>query len=183
MKSETLNSFLFSWIVAFVVFESLFNTFAWHSMNVKFPRFQTLKTYYHEMPTPIVVFGDLSYSTMIFLNTLFLYNKLFNATPLFSTMDSKLKFVLLMIGTQILYDLCYYCLVTYTTLYKTNDYFHFFKKYAKEFSYRAIFADSIYLILWFSTFIFVMNNFPMLLQYYVIALGVFLTVIFSYEDL
>lgn len=182
MKADIIQSFLLSWLVSFIIFETFFNTFAWHSTNKKFPTFPTLKTYYHEMPTPIVVFGDFSYSTMIFLNTFFVYNILFKSTP-FVSINSHFTFLTLMICIQIIYDICYYVLVTYTKFYKTNDYFHFFKKYAKDFSYRAIIADSIYLILWFLTFIIVVHQIPLLLKYYILALGMFLTVIFSYEDL
>ena len=181
MEHKTIIYFLFSWIISFIIFETLFNTFAWHSTNVQFPTFKSLKIYYHEVPTPIVVFGDLSYSTMIFINTIFIYNLLFKST-LFSDSQSNLTFLTLMISIQILYDLIYYCLVTYTPLHKTNDYFDFFKKYAKEFSYRAIIADSIYLALWFLIYLLILTKCPVLLQYYIMALGLFLTVIFSYED-
>ena len=170
-----MDTLLFHWLTSFIPFEFLFNSFAWNKTNHKFPTFETLKIYYHEIPTPIVVFGDLSYSTMIFIHAYYIFEKL----------KTNNFFILLglIICIQIIYDILFYLFITYSDLDKTNDYILFFKKYSKDFSYRAIIADSIYLIIWFLFTMISIKYFSKLFQYYLIAFGIFLLVIFSFEDL
>ena len=170
-----METLLFHWLTSFVPFEFLFNTFAWNKTNHKFPTFETLKIYYHEMPTPIVVFGDLSYSTMIFINAFYFYQKL--------NINNFFALLALIVCTQIIYDFIFFLFITYSNMDKTNDYILFFKKYSNDFSYRAIIADSIYLIIWFLFTMISMKYCSKLFQYYLIALGIFLLVIFSFEDL
>ena len=181
MDKALLWTYLYNWIVSFVIFESMFNSFAWTQTNYKNPSFKTLKRYYHDIPVPVVVFGDFFYSTMIFLNALIVKNMFFDKEiPITSSMG---LFVSIMIMIQICYDIMYYFFVTYSNLDKRNDYIAFFKEYSEDYSYRAIYSDSIYLILWSIVFYLIHNSSSDIFKLYVLALGGFMLVMFSYEDM
>jgi len=123
---------------------------------------------------------------MIFINALFLYPLLFNnssVSDIFISASTTCKFVALMICIQILYDILYYLFITYSGFDKTNDYVAFFKEYAEDYSYRAIYSDSIYLALWSILFYLVYNSSNILAKYYIVALGGFIMVMMSYEDM
>lgn len=180
------TAYLFNWLVSFVIFESMFNTFAWTQTNYEKPSFKTLKRYYHDMPVPIVVFGDFFYSTMIFLNALAIHTMLFREGPtrdITGSVSNMTAFVAILIGVQVCYDILYYIFVTRSGLDKRNDYVAFFKEYAEDYSYRAIYSDSIYLALWSIVFYVTYNSDTLLWKYYAIAFGGFLLVMMSYEDM
>lgn len=183
MSNTLLPTYLFNWIVSFVIFESVFNTFAWTQTNYEKPSFKTLKRYYHDMPVPIVVFGDFFYSTMIFLNALAINNMAFKEGNITESYSNMTTFVAIMVGVQVCYDILYYIFVTRSGLDQRNDYVAFFKEYAEDYSYRAIYSDSIYLVLWAIVFYLTYNSDALLWKYYAIAFGGFLTIMMSYEDM
>lgn len=179
-----IHNLLLNWLTSFVIFETLFNTFAWNQLNVKKPTFETLKIYYHEMPTPIVVFGDFFYSTMIFINAYMLLSHVLDKNDFSLSSKNLINFISLIIVIQIIYDILYYLLVTYSGLHQHNDYVQFFKMYSEEYSWRAIISDSIYLLLWFLIFCILLRlDISDSVRYYILSFGGFLLVFFSYEDL
>lgn len=190
MVNDRLIKYLFHWTVSFVIFETLFNAFAWTQTNYEKPSFPTLKRYYHDMPVPIVVWGDFFYSTMIFINAYAMHEWFYkfyysNYTPpdILSSVNNIGVFLIIMVSVQVIYDVIYYLFVTYSGLDKRNDYVSFFKEYAKDYSYRAIYSDSIYLALWTALFYLIYHTTSYLWKYYILALGGFVMVMVSYEDI
>jgi hypothetical protein len=165
-----VDKHLLAWVSAFAIVEPIFNSIFYILGR------GVVAEYYRKIPSHIVVLGDLSYSTVIFLASLRIFKHYNNVYP---TLKNWKEFILILIIVQWLMDLTW-AFIVYNTKTK-NKYIDFFKRYASSVGAKALVADSIYLIFWSFLYLNILEYTDAIWQYLLIFLGIFIFVIFSYD--
>jgi hypothetical protein len=173
---NSIENILLTWSSSFVIVETITNLFLWATSKGKSG---TINEYYHKMPVPIVVIGDFTYSTLIFLTALAIFKAHKGVYPL---VQDWMLFTIIFIITQWIYDITW--ALSVKTIIKTtktkNKYLDFFNRYANELGFQAAFGDSLYGLAWLSLFFFMQTHVDDLWKYFLIFLGVFITTILSF---
>lgn len=167
---NSINNLLISWLAAFPFIELFYNSL-FYTIGTG-----TTAEYYRKTPTYVVVFGDLSYFSVVFLIAVYIfkyYNKVYPSLRVWK------EFLIVLILTQWVIDFIWAVVVNVT---KTkNRYINFFKRYIAEVGIKGLIIYSIYLCLWSLMALYIMENFDILWQYVSIFFGIFLFVVFSFS--
>lgn len=177
--SPSMYAILLAWTSAFVIVETITNTFLWWQFRMS-PN-STVHEYYTKVPVPIVILGDYSYSTVILLTTMAIF-KQYRGTN-FASLEVKdiARFALIFIAVQWVFDITWATLVFKLRDKKVkNKYVDFFARYGREVGMRAVLGDSVYLLAWLILTVSLLYKSNELVKYLLISIGLFLATIFSY---
>ena len=138
---------------------------------------KTTQEYYSKFPFAILAFGDLIYSTFLFLVSQQVIGLIFKqVSP--KTVIEWLQRFLTFVAVQWTGDLSYFALIS--QLKPTTKYIDFFQRYGKEATLGAPIGDSVYGLAWFILSQLTITYAPIWLQTTAISLFLFGTLVVSY---
>lgn len=173
----TLIEYLVAWTSAFVIVETVANSFLWWSSK---GTNTTINEYYTKVPVHTVVLGDFLYSTLIFLAALGVH-KYITKSSKFAIKD-WLLFIIIFIATQWTFDLTWALIVKVLVSNGiTNKYLDFFNRYANEVGFKAVIGDTIYGLCWLALLALILTKTNDLTKYVLITFGLFILVILSFS--
>lgn len=177
--NELIFDVLLAWISAFVIIEAVANTFLW--WRSRGAAHSAIHEYYHRIPLMVVVLGDLTYSTLIFLTAIAMYARMYG-TAIPSEYVSIARFAAIFVGIQWTFDLTWAAVVAgLRSRGITNAYLDFFDRYMREIGIWAAIGDTLYGLMWLAMTYALLKYTGDLVKYALIFAGVFLAVVVGYK--
>jgi hypothetical protein len=163
---------LFYWLVAFSVWEWLFNV----SIMKVSESTSTIGEYYTKLPSWVVVSGDFLYSTLIFLAAQWVFPFVQGWLP---TLPPLAVFAVTFVAMQWIFDLTYGFTVSQLPS-TTSRYVDFFQRYIKEFGFMTVIGDSFYLLVWLAITWLLLTYIPLSVALFILIAAVFLWLVVKY---